>query len=227
MPTGGVRSCAIRNRLSPPLVVLFAANSIPILGVLLFGWDVFSILLLFWIENVTIGAVNVLKMLCAKPSDPATWIGKVFVIPFFCVHYGLFCAVHGMLVVSLFGGAAMRGHGALSLPALVSYVSAARLWGPIGSLVASHLFSFAWNFLWLGENQRAGLSDLMNQPYARVVVLHITLLAGGFLMLAVHSPAVGLIVLVAIKTALDAHAHVKERARFGTPGGAAPAPVLD
>ncbi len=209
----GSNRSTIRNRLSPPLVALLAANATPIVGVLLFGWDVFSVLLLFWIENVTIGAVNVLKMLSAKPADPVTWIGKLFFIPFFCVHYGLFCAVHGMLLVSLFGRAAMPG--GLSVPALVRYASAAALWGPIGSLVASHLFSFAWNFLWLGENQRAGLSDLMGQPYARVIVLHVTLLAGGFLMLAANSPAVGLIVLVAIKTALDVRAHVKERVKFG------------
>jgi hypothetical protein len=54
----------------------------------------------------------------------------------------------------------------------------------------------------------------MQQPYGRIVVLHLTILGGGFLMLALHSPAVGLLLLVALKTALDLRGHFAERKKF-------------
>src|SRR5882724_7957891 len=41
---------------------LIAANALPLFGVLFLGWDTFSIVALYWTENVIIGAINVLKM---------------------------------------------------------------------------------------------------------------------------------------------------------------------
>ena len=55
-------------RLSPSALVLVAANLVPLAGVLFFGWSVFSTLLLFWVENVIVGAFNVLRMLVAQPQ---------------------------------------------------------------------------------------------------------------------------------------------------------------
>ena len=47
---------------SSSLLVLIAANFIPLFGVALFDWDVLEILLLYWTESVIIGALNVLRM---------------------------------------------------------------------------------------------------------------------------------------------------------------------
>jgi len=55
------------------------------------------------------------------------------------------------------------------------------------------------------------------QPYARVVVLHITILAGGFAFMALHAPAAALVVLVALKTAMDLRTHLSERRKLGQP----------
>src|SRR6185503_20719029 len=81
------------------------------------------------------------------------------------------------------------------------------LWLPIAVLAASHLFSFFWNYLHRGEFRRAALAELMVQPYARVVVLHLTILAGGFAAMALRSPRWALVVLLAVKLALDLRAH--------------------
>jgi hypothetical protein len=48
---------------------LIAANVLPLFGVLFLGWDTFSIVALYWFENVIIGMITVLKMIVAKP-DP-------------------------------------------------------------------------------------------------------------------------------------------------------------
>ena len=48
-----------------------------------------------------------------------------------------------------------------------------------------------------------GVKDLMVAPYRRIVVLHLTILAGGFALTALEEPLAGLIILVAVKTASD------------------------
>ena len=52
---------------------------------------------------------------------------------------------------------------------------------------------------------------LMGKPYARVVVLHVAMLVGGFLSMAMGEPAAILFVLVVLKTALDVNFHLRER----------------
>src|SRR5207245_10592179 len=96
-------------RLSPSALVLVAANLVPLAGVLFFGWSVFATLLLFWVENVIVGGFNILRMLWAQPDNPLMWVAKAGMIPFFIVHYGMFTTVHGVFVLTLFGGMHERG----------------------------------------------------------------------------------------------------------------------
>ena len=82
--------------------------------------------------------------------------------------------------------------------------------GLVAVLVASHLFSFLWNYLYRGEFRRAQLARLMAQPYGRVVVLHVAIIFGGFAATMLGSPLWALLVLIALKIGLDLKAHVKE-----------------
>lgn len=57
-------------------LALIAANALPLFGVLFLGWDAFSIVFLYWCENVIIGAINVLKMIVCNPHPNAIdWSG--------------------------------------------------------------------------------------------------------------------------------------------------------
>ena len=190
--------------------VLLAANLVPVAGVLLWDWSVFALLVLFWMENVLLGLFFVLRMLCADPLDPALWGGKLLLVPFFCVHYGMFTAIHGLFVFALFGG---KGYGSPGLQVLEPAVRAASdlgLWLPLAVLFASHGFSFLWNYLYRGEFRRAQLTRLMAQPYGRVAVLHLTIIFGGMGAMALGSPMWALLVLLALKIGLDWKAHLKE-----------------
>jgi Family of unknown function (DUF6498) len=40
---------------------LVAANVLPLVGVLLWGWSAFDIVALYWVENVIIGVITSLK----------------------------------------------------------------------------------------------------------------------------------------------------------------------
>jgi hypothetical protein len=99
--------------------VLAAANLVPLAGVLFWDWSVFALPALFWMENVVVGALFALRLLCADPADAALWPAKLFMVPFFCLHYGMFTAVHGIFVFTLFGEGGYRVQGfALLAPAL-------------------------------------------------------------------------------------------------------------
>ena len=201
------------KRVPPSAYVLLATNAIPLIGVVLHNWTVFQVLLLYWSENVVVGGFNVLRMLTAQPKSEISWAGKLFLIPFFIVHYGMFTFVHGMFVVGLFGGVTRLG--GLSYHTLLSAVSGAGLTVPVAALVASHGFSFFHNYLAGGEYQRVLLPQLMFQPYGRIVVLHVTVLLGAFFVKGLGSPVAAIVLLVGLKTAIDLGAHLKERVKLG------------
>jgi hypothetical protein len=183
--------------------------------VLFLGWTVFPLVLMYWLENVVVGGFNVAKMALAQPGDAILWAGKAFVIPFFVLHFGGFTYIHGVLVLAFFGP---RSPNAFHLvPTVLAAIRANRLgWGVL-SLVLSHGFSFYWNYLRSGEYRRASLTGLMGQPYARIVVLHVVVLCGGWVVMLLGSPLGALLVLVALKTAVDLRAHQAERRKFAPP----------
>jgi len=200
--------------LRPSVIALGLANLVPAAGVLLLGWQIFPLMFLFWSENVIIGVFNVLKMLAANPESPSSWAGKLFIIPFFCVHYGMFTFIHGVFVIGLFGGGFKPGAGFPSLEAFWRIAQENYLGWAILGLAISRGISFVTNYLGGGEYQRASLPQLMQQPYGRIVVLHLSILFGGFLMLALHSPVWGLLLLVMLKIVLDLRGHIAERRKF-------------
>jgi hypothetical protein len=57
-----------RTATSRSAIALLAANAIPLVGVLFFGWSLLTILVLFWIENGIVGFWNVPRILLARQS---------------------------------------------------------------------------------------------------------------------------------------------------------------
>lgn len=198
----------------PSVIALLLANLVPVFCVLFLGWEVFPLLLLFWFENAIIGAFNVLKMLMANPEVPLGWTVKLFIIPFFCFHYGMFTLVHGIFIIVLFGGKMESGAGFPGPETFWRIMLEYHLGWAVLGLAISHGISFASNYIRNGEYKRANLMQLMMQPYGRIIVLHITILGGGFLMMMLHSPTIGLLLLVALKIALDLGGHLAERKKF-------------
>ena len=196
---------------------LVLANGVPIAGVLFFHWQVFPLMLLYWLENVVVGLFNVLRTAFAVPGNPVGWAGKLFLIPFFCVHFGMFTFVHGVFVFALFGG--NKFGNPFSLVSIVPHaIRQTRIELAVLSIIASHGISFLTNYLHGGEYRRATLQQLMSQPYSRVVVLHFAILGGGFAMMALGSPLIGLVLLVVLKTGIDIAAHRAERRKLAGPG---------
>ncbi len=223
---------------------LVAANALPLFGVLFLGWDAFSIVILYWSENVIIGAINVLKMITCRPDDERLILGdvdpndklnrlrmersrggsvkmlrlandgsKLFFVPFFIIHYGGFCFVHGVLIFAIFGREA-GGFGPFGgFDNLLHVFSSEHLWWCVAALAVSHLWSFAVNYIGHGEYRRSTVLILMFQPYARIVILHVAILIGGFIATMLGNNVLVLLILVVGKMLLDLSMHLHERQR--------------
>jgi len=140
---------------------------------------------------------------------------KLFVIPFFIVHYFGFCAGHGVFVFSMFGDAdgyfgdspGMNPFDALGRAA---WIFSTPLAVAAGALALSHAFSFVQNYLLGGEYARLNVRRLMIMPYGRIVALHITIILGGIATMALGEPLWVVVILVAVKTVVDLKMHLTE-----------------
>ena len=206
------------QRPSFSILALIAANLAPLFGILFFGWDAASIVLLYWVENLIIGAYNILMIIWVKVKSRSDQFQKLFIIPFFCVHFGGFCAVHGFFLLTFFKlGGDNDAFGPQSpwlgplvfVQLLVSVI--AQLWEsrppgmewPVIGLVVSHGISFIRNYLMGGEYLKLTIGKLMGRPYNRIVLLHVAIIAGGVPIMMLGSPVPLLCILVILKIGMD------------------------
>jgi hypothetical protein len=81
------------------------------------------------------------------------------------------------------------------------------------ALAVSHGVSFWVNFLGKGEYRSATAQGQMWAPYGRMMVLHLTLLGGAFVLAEFGAPVGPIAVMVVVKTVLDLALHLWERER--------------
>ena len=117
IPNDGVHS-EMNSRSMPSLplssLALVVANSVPLFGVLVWEWDLFTLVALYWLETLALAIFNVPKMAMARGVDnpehvkisvggtPAAEMARIPLIVFFLFHIGMFMAVHGVFVVVIF-----------------------------------------------------------------------------------------------------------------------------
>jgi hypothetical protein len=203
------------------------ANLVPLVGVLFFGWSLTTIVALYWLENGVVGLFALARMATAEGVDedpgsvtingrpvsaaqlrnPVT--ARVVLMPFFALHYGMFWLVHGVFVWFALPMIWEQMGGATGGPSLV-----ACLWA-LPVLVLSHGASFVYNWWLGGERYTSSPSREMGAPYGRVVILHVTIVLGAFLVAFLGSPIWALVLLVGLKTVADLAAHLAERRRAG------------
>lgn len=198
------------------LALLVAANLLPLAGVLLWDWDVFFLLLLFWCENVVIGLFGIARLVVAADRD--TVVTGLFHPLFFLVHYGGFMFGHFMVLFGMYTGH-IEELGESATPAdYYSLVIENLNWVAVAALFISHGWSFVENFM--GRNEHARLSPMqaMALPYRRMVITHIALIFGGFFLIEQGQPLAGLVLLVIMKIVLDVTFHRSEHRRLDPAG---------
>ena len=180
-------------------VALIAANLAPVGGVLFFAWTIEDVLLLYWAESAVIGIYNLARM----------WVigrWKILLLgPFFLVHYSGFMAGHLFFIYALVvsssdvsvSASGILDHLLLLSPALIA-------------LLISHGVSFFFNFLGEKEYETTSLSEQLNAPYRRIVVMHITIMLGSLLVMAMDNKLLFVVSMMALKVGLDLRAHLGE-----------------
>jgi len=197
-----------QTKTSFAILALVAANLVPLLGVLIYGWDVAVIVLLYWTENVIVGLYNILKIAFVKVESPILHAGKLLAIPFFCVHYGGFCAGHVFFIIAFFMSS---DTGPLFPRDFWSGLPAGMGWS-VAFLFVSHGISFVQNYIGKKEYASLSIGGLFAQPYKRVVILHVAIIFGGGAIMFLGSPVPLLCILVLLKVCLDIRLHMQEHA---------------
>jgi hypothetical protein len=193
------------------VVLLVAFNLLPLAGVLVGGWSVYTLLVLYWIENGIVGAFAVARILrAAGPPPPrgtavrltgGTSASRLILVPFFLVHYGTFWAVHGVFVLSL---PLFLERGSASVDGPRFDVVAVNAIG----LAISHGASFVLNYVGRREYLATSAATESMAPYGRVVILHMAIILGVVVSLFLGSPAGVVLVLVVLKTVVDLALHL-------------------
>ncbi|MBM4041541.1 MAG: hypothetical protein FJ290_23825 [Planctomycetes bacterium] len=190
---------------------LVAANGYVLFGALFLGWDAAAIVILYWAENVIIAAYTILKIPFAHCSSNEDRFLRFGGIPFFVVHYGVFCMVHCFFIMAL----TKWGSPMVGTPAdLVAIALRKGLGWSLAALIVSHGISFVENYIVGKEYLAVGPQQLMTAPYGRVVLLHVTILMGAMPVMALGSPAPLVAILVALKTVVDLWLHRRSHAKL-------------
>lgn len=190
---------------SPSALALIAANLVPFAGVLLGQLTLGEVMVLFWSESAIIGFFTALKMAVA-----GKW-AALFAVPFFMGHFGGFMAAHFMFVYGVFLDGFAAGGPEPGVRAALTGLFVP-LWPALAALFASHGVSFAVNFLGQREYAGATVQNLMAAPYKRIIVMHVTIIFGGWLSMLLKTPAPALALLILLKIAADLRAHTREHA---------------
>lgn len=196
-------AAGLEAELSPlSTAALIIANLVPLAGVWLLGWDIGEIMLLYWAESGIIGFYNLLKM--AVVGGWAT----LFFGPFFVGHYGAFMVAH-LLFIYTFFVKGIEGRGDIAVAEVAAYFSA--LWPALLALAVSHGISFIINFMGRREFAATTIQKQMAAPYSRIMIMHLTILFGGFVVMGLGNALPALLLLMAAKIGVDLRAHTRQR----------------
>lgn len=205
-----------KSPLSPLFLVL--ANIVPVLGVIFYGWDIADILFLYWYESAIIGFYNILKILAHKGKSeihPLLYmIPKLYAAVVFAIMFGGLMFIHVFLIYAIATVEISTGYidiGAFE-PTIIAMFAAT--WTGILSLFISHGYSFIDNYFRGGERERSILKTLLTLPFSRIWLMQVTLICGAFLTLIFGRHLYLLLLFIALKTAADLSAHLKERGKF-------------
>lgn len=222
----------------PSYLPLIFANIIPVFFIIHYNWDVGPVILLYWAENLIIGLFQLCRIWIAPVRGGAAVFGKFFLSLFFLIHFGGFCAIHGIFVFAFLSigqdmdtvmtGATGGNEWSFAWGPLIfigllfsvvkhflSTASVETLFSVL-ALFMSHGWSFVVNHWLSGEYKQSSKEDLMTAPYKRVMILHFVILIGGFAVMSLKSPVPLVILLVIIKILmdikfhLDSHRHIEK-----------------
>jgi hypothetical protein len=210
-----------RVLLQPANLLLIAANLVPLAGVILWGWDAFALMILYWMETGIIAFWTVVRIACTprvklaelRFNNSDTDPNPLGLALFFTVHAGIFMAVHFFFLWELFAGTWRR-----QIDGPDSFVDklivGTGLWVPLLILFAVRgvmmLIDVAEPSLrrWRGMPPRKETTlfgpgaSIVFGLYIRIFVMQFTIIVGAWFALLLGTPG-ALVFLVIVKTVVD------------------------
>ena len=191
-------------------LLLLLANSIPLVGVLAFGWDLVSLLLLYWMESLVVAVIASVRIAVA-PGRKAVGRSLLFAFAFVVL-----AAAHLVVIAVLADAVDMPTPEALN-PAVIAdmplFTALAGIYrGGLGWIVADYPGLLVSAFPALGIAQLYGMKARPGSAYSalrtallRWVVLHLAVLFGAAAMAALQVQDLVLVLaaLVVLKTTID------------------------
>lgn len=170
-------------------------------GILAMGWDWREMIIFYWLSNITIGVGAVIDVIRSPaqaviqvPSSKAslTSFAKLYSVLFFCVHYGMFTAIHGLFVF-------LFAYGKFETP----QISEPDI--PIASLLISWAALFVVTLIikFTSAPPDQPVPALMAGPYKRIFALHLTIIAGAFVIQLTNLPNVAALLLVTLNALFE------------------------
>lgn len=169
---------------------LILVNLVPLYGVWFEGWNATEVFLVYCLETVIIGVINVVKMACVtifvRPKDVWENGGVTsmqsgwFFIFFFIVHYGFFVLVQTQIFFGVSGiGDNTSFFGKYArVPALLGDNGKLMLLIFITYYTLQNIFSFFVN----GAYKTISLGRLMFEPYMRIFVQQFVVILGSIFL---------------------------------------------
>lgn len=187
---------------SGSIIALVLANLAPLIGALMFGWDLSEIMVLYWVETAVLLLYQIAKHLTISPV--LGLLASLFSI----ASAAGFMALHFLFIWNIFvaGGFASGQVRDSELSEVFDYI--ALLWPAIVALIISHGYSFYSNFWPRRTLYRQGKIKLKNLM-ERIVLMHVTIIFGAFLVFATGHNFAGVLLLIVLKIIVDAFAHRK------------------
>ncbi|MBU0612446.1 hypothetical protein KKB10_00365 [Patescibacteria group bacterium] len=208
---------------------LLSVNFIPLVGVMFFEWSLFSIMLLYWLENIVIGFYNVLKMLRADGisaeglkigGKQVKSVAKLGFVIFFVFHFGIFALVHGVFVFTIFGITSLSGTSLVNQGTIpwseIAWpdVSFLGILFALLMLIVSHGISYRKNYIQNGEYKKVSAAQQLFKPYGRVISMHFIILISAFVIAGLGYSVFTATILIAIKTVIDLFTHNREHTKM-------------
>jgi hypothetical protein len=203
---------------NPAAIIGLVADLAPIIAILFWGWGAAALVMLYWIENVVIGAYVVPRMIVASVGrhGPLGVLGSLFGVPFFVFHYGMFCAVHGIFLLTMFHSQeqvlATSDMLVMLQRLFLGSLSFAQNMNWVVIIVAvAHGAVFVHDFLAKGGWKETTADQEMTAPYGRVIILHLSIFFLGGALFLLGDPAIGAGLLVLARAAWGLHINMQPK----------------
>ena len=203
----------------PGMLATLAVNLIPLYGVLLWGWDTFQLLMLYWFETVMIayGAIRRIALLPEEKTLRAK--GRIGFIDgqtgFFTLHAGIFIAVHFILLWAFFSWNWFKKVGGIASFFFELFV-ANGIWAALLLMALVHWASFRTDPLVAGARPGAspaivqareragdnGVMPIVAGLYTRIFIMQIAIILGAVISDFTGSLA-PLVIVIVLKTVVD------------------------